>query len=71
MVVRGMGWDCMDWIKLPQIRGRWKALVNMVMNLWVPQNVGTFLSNYTNGGLSRRAHLYGVNSGNSGNYPSS
>jgi hypothetical protein len=28
----------MDWIYLAQHRGQWRALVNMVMNLWVPEN---------------------------------
>ena len=26
----------MDWIDMAQIRDSWQALVNMVMNLWVP-----------------------------------
>jgi hypothetical protein len=31
-------WDCggLDWIDLAQDRGRWRALVNVVMNLQVP-----------------------------------
>jgi len=26
----------MDWIDLAQVRDRWRALVNAVMNLWIP-----------------------------------
>jgi hypothetical protein len=35
MDVQEVEWD-MDWIDLPQERGRWRALVNAVMNLRVP-----------------------------------
>jgi hypothetical protein len=31
-----IGWDGMDWIDLAQDRDQWRALVNTVMNLWVP-----------------------------------
>jgi len=31
-----VGCEGMDWIELAQDRERWQALVNMVMNLWVP-----------------------------------
>jgi hypothetical protein len=47
----------MDWIDLAQNRDRWRVLVNTVMNLWVPQNAGKFLSSCTIGGFSRRAQL--------------
>jgi hypothetical protein len=30
------GWDGRDWIELAQDKDQWKALVNTVMNLWVP-----------------------------------
>jgi hypothetical protein len=31
-----VGWGDMDWIGLAQGRNRWRALVNSVLNLWVP-----------------------------------
>jgi hypothetical protein len=34
----------MDWIELAQGRVRWRALMNVVMNLQVPKNVGNFLT---------------------------
>jgi hypothetical protein len=35
MDLREMGWGGMEWIQLAWDRGRWQALVNAVMNLWV------------------------------------
>ena len=34
----------MDWIDSAQNRDRWQALVNAVMNIWVPYNVQNFLT---------------------------
>jgi hypothetical protein len=31
-----IGWSGMDWIDLTRDRDQWRALVNTVMNLWVP-----------------------------------
>jgi hypothetical protein len=31
-----IGLNVVDWIDLAQDRYRWRALVNSVMNLWVP-----------------------------------
>jgi hypothetical protein len=36
MDLREIGLDGMDWIHLAQDRDQWRALVNTVMNLWVP-----------------------------------
>ena len=34
----------MDWIDLIQGRNRWREIVNAVMNLRVPKNMGSFLT---------------------------
>jgi hypothetical protein len=36
MYLREIGCGGMDWTDLAQDRDQWKALVNMVMNLWAP-----------------------------------
>jgi hypothetical protein len=36
MDLREIGWDGGDWIDLAQDMDQWRALVNAVMNLWVP-----------------------------------
>jgi hypothetical protein len=34
--LKEIGWDGRDWMDLAQDRDRWRALVNMVLNLQVP-----------------------------------
>jgi hypothetical protein len=41
----------MDWIDLAKDRDQWRALLNTVMNLRVPLNVGKFLSGCKTGGF--------------------
>jgi len=36
MDLQEVGCEVMDWISVVQNRDRWRALVNAVMNLWVP-----------------------------------
>jgi hypothetical protein len=33
---RVLRWECMDWIDVAEDRDQCRALVNSVMNLWVP-----------------------------------
>jgi hypothetical protein len=58
MDLRESGMGGMDWIDLSLDRDQWRALVNTVMNLRVPLNVGKFLSILADFGFSRRTELH-------------
>jgi hypothetical protein len=36
MDLREIGWGGMDWIEVAQDRDQWRAVVNSVMNFWIP-----------------------------------
>jgi hypothetical protein len=38
--VRGIGWEGVDWMHLVHYMDQWRAVVNTVMNLRVPQKAG-------------------------------
>jgi hypothetical protein len=42
--LREIGWEGVEWIHLAQETDQWRALVNTVMNLWVPHTAGNMLT---------------------------
>ena len=55
-----VGYGGMDWIDVALDRDRWWAFVNVVMNLKVPKNVGSFFTSWESVSISRRALLHEV-----------
>jgi hypothetical protein len=60
MDLQEVGCEDVDWIGLAQDSLRWWALVNAVMNLQIPKNVGNFLTSCKPVSFSRRTVLHGV-----------
>jgi hypothetical protein len=55
-----VGWGDVDWIGLAKDRNRWRALVNLVLNLRVPLNSGKLSSGLASSGLSSSVQLHRV-----------
>jgi hypothetical protein len=55
-----IGWSGVDWIGLAKDREKWRALVNAVMNLRVPEHAGKLSSGYIIGGLSSSSQFHRV-----------
>lgn len=53
--------ECMDWIYLAYDGDKLQAVVKTVMNLWVQQYVGNFLTSLETISFWRRSLLRGVN----------
>ena len=60
MDIQEEGCGSMDWIDLAQENDKWRAHVNEVINLRVPQNAGNFLTGCKPVSFSRRSLLHGV-----------
>jgi hypothetical protein len=58
MHLREVRWGGMDSIDLAQDKDRWRAVVNAVMNLQVPQNAGNFLTSWGPVSFSGRSLLH-------------
>ena len=55
-----VGCGGMDWIDVAQDRDRWRSLVDMVVNLWVPFNAGNYLTSLKPVSFSRRILFHDV-----------
>jgi hypothetical protein len=60
MALRELECEGLYCIHLAQDLGQWRARLNTVMNLWVPQNSGNFWRGLEIVIFSRRAQLHGI-----------
>ena len=60
MDLQEVGCEGVDWIELAQDRDMRRTLVNAVMNIRFPQNVGNFLTSRKSVSFSRSTLLHGV-----------
>jgi len=59
-ILKHMEWKGVDWMELSQDKVQWRALVNAVMKLRVPQKAGDFLTSWATVSFSRRTLFHGV-----------
>jgi hypothetical protein len=60
MALHKVGCYGLHWIDVAQVRDTWRALLNAVMNLRVPQNAGNFLTSLKPVSFSRWTQPLGV-----------
>src|SRR5215510_7351690 len=60
MDLQEAGCGGMDWNELAWDKDRWWALVNAVMNLWIPLNAGNFLTGCKKVSFSSRTQFHEV-----------
>jgi hypothetical protein len=44
MDLREVGWEGVDWMHPAEDRDQWRAVVNTVINIWVPYKAGNLLT---------------------------
>jgi hypothetical protein len=68
MGLREIEWEGVDCIHLAQDKNQWWAVVNTVMNLWVPLQAVNFLTSRVTISFSRRIVLHSVSHRRDSNY---
>jgi hypothetical protein len=58
MSLKGIGWECLDWIHLAQNRVQCQAVVNVVLNICMPWNSENFLTSW--GTVSSQEGLWSI-----------